>query len=393
MNNQIECDEIDGVIIGKGGSICQIEQLKEEYIAITTNYGIISSNGSTTAFGSLDGKKEFSLNKDQFIPSDIGYEYFFLRWGTNKPTIATLSDPFLNPHRFNIVHLNGTNLYSIQSTTNNSYLIENSNLLTFIDRKNPFYFIFTFFNKPCDNKNNINMELLYPFVNNNNDDNNNNNNIANPNYCSSIQYGNQLVSIKSIESGNYISAEGSMNAWDFGNKFIKTKPLLNLKDSNYFRVISLENKYKSFWSWNDTYIGVFSTILKNQKFSLEPVLNNSSCSKNCYYIKTGNGGYMKETIINNSLNGNLLNKVNGDKTIFLIQVLPFCSEKDINYDTTTSTTSTSTSTLSTSTLSTTTTTENLDGNPENFLSSSSITKYSTIIINIIIMNVLIVINI
>ncbi|KAM9994037.1 hypothetical protein ACTFIZ_012003 [Dictyostelium cf. discoideum] len=415
--NQIRCDESNGVIIIKNkqdGTVCQIEQIRDEYITIKTNYGIISSIGSTTASGSVDGKKEFSLIFDQLIPTDIGYEYFFLKWGTNKQTIATITDPFLNPYRFNIVHLNRTDLYSIQSTTNNSYLVENLNLnlkqssttfnsLIFINRKSPFFFIFSNFNQVCDNKNNFNMEILYPLIDDNNDfkfNNSNNNNVVNSSFCSSIQYGNQLVTIKSMSSGNYISSEGSTNAWDIGNKFIKTIPLSSeLSDSNYFKIITFENnkigfldKFKSFWSWNDTNVGVGSTMLKNQKFNLEPVLNNPSCNKNCYYIKTGNGGYIKEFITKNSVNGNLLNSGSStdDKTMFLIKLLPICSSKDINnYATSTSSSSSSSSTTSKIT---TTTTSNINDSfdDENLINGSSIRKFNIPIIIIIILKFLIV---
>ncbi|KAM9948462.1 hypothetical protein ACTFIT_001812, partial [Dictyostelium discoideum] len=399
-------------------SYCQMEQIRDEYITIKTNYGIVSSIGSTTASGSVDGKKEFSLIFNQLIPSDIGYEYFFLRWGTNKQTIATLTDPFLNPYRFNIVHLNRTDLYSIQPTTNNSYLVENLNSISkqvtfnsliFVNRKSPFFFIFSNFNKVCDNKNNFNMEILYPNNNNNDDFNNsNNNNVDNSNFCSSIQYGNQLVTIKSMSSGNYISSEGSTNAWDIGNKFIKTIPLSSeLTDSNYFKIITFENnkigfldKFKSFWSWNNTNVEVSSTMLKNQKFNLEPVLNNPSCSKNCYYIKTGNSGYIKEYITKNSVNGNLLNSGSSDdKTMFLIKLLPICSKDINNYGTSSSTTSTTSSssssssstttatTMATTTTSKITTTSNINdsfGDDENLINSSSVIKFSTPIIMIII---------
>ncbi|KAM9957221.1 hypothetical protein ACTFIW_008962 [Dictyostelium discoideum] len=411
---QIRCDESNGVIIKKnieedgGGTVsyCQMEQIRDEYITIKTNYGIVSSIGSTTASGSVDGKKEFSLIFNQLIPSDIGYEYFFLRWGTNKQTIATLTDPFLNPYRFNIVHLNRTDLYSIQPTTNNSYLVENLNSISkqvtfnsliFVNRKSPFFFIFSNFNKVCDNKNNFNMEILYPNNNNNNDDfnNSNNNNVDNSNFCSSIQYGNQLVTIKSMSSGNYISSEGSTNAWDVGNKFIKTIPLSSeLTDSNYFKIITFENnkigfldKFKSFWSWNNTNVEVSSTMLKNQKFNLEPVLNNPSCSKNCYYIKTGNGGYIKEYITKNSVNGNLLNSGGSDdKTMFLIKLLPICSKDINNYGT--SSTSTSSTTTTTATTMATTSNINDSFDDENLINSSSIIKFSIPII-IIILNILI----
>ncbi|KAM9994774.1 hypothetical protein ACTFIY_000969 [Dictyostelium cf. discoideum] len=425
--NQIRCDESNGVIIIKNiqdgvvQSYCQMEQIRDEYITIKTNYGIVSSIGSTTASGSVDGKKEFSLIFNQLIPSDIGYEYFFLRWGTNKQTIATLTDPFLNPYRFNIIHLNRTDLYSIQSTINNSYLVENLNLISkqvtfnsliFINRKSPFFFIFSNFNKVCDNKNNFNMEILYPNVVDNDDfkfNNSNNNNVDNSSFCSSIQYGNQLVTIKSMSSGNYISSEGSTNAWDIGNKFIKTIPLSSeLTDSNYFKIITFENnkigfldKFKSFWSWNDTNVEVSSTMLKNQKFNLEPVLNNPSCSKNCYYIKTGNGGYIKEYITKNSVNGNLLNSGgSGDKTMFLIKLLPICSKDINNYGTSssTSTTSSSSSSSTTTTSSKITTTSNINDSfdDENLINSSSTIKFSIptmiIIITIIILNILIVIK-
>ncbi|KAN0023604.1 hypothetical protein ACTFIV_007991 [Dictyostelium citrinum] len=410
--NQIRCDESDGIIKNsKYGSICQIKQNRDEYITIKTNFGIISSNGSTAASGSHDGEKEFSLIFNQLIPSDIGYEYFFLRWGTNKQTIATLTDPFLNPYRFNIIHLNRTNLYSIQSTTNNSYLVENlnsiSNSLIFLNRKSPFFFIFSNFNQPCNNNNNVNMEILYPNVLDNNFkfNNSNNNNVVNSSFCSSIQYGNQLVTIKSMASGNYLSSEGSTNAWDIGNKFIKTAPISpssELIDSNYFRIMTFENnkigfldKFKSFWSWNDTNVGVSSTMLKNQKFNLEPVLNNPSCSKNCYYIKTGNGGYIKEYITKDGVNGSLLNSLNSsgvDKTIFLIKVLPICS-KDINYATTSSSSSISSTISTTSSTTSKITTSNIDNDfdDENLINGSSIRKYSIPII-IIILNILIIIK-